>query len=242
MNVSELAQAAESESPSKPLWSAYWGTLVFIAVYLVAAVACLWQWGSTKPWSRVDVFSGGFLLISLMWGCATMRFHRAIFRSREVMQEAAGVTYDPWMLRWITIFAVTELSVFLDYGHWHLVPQLENPILQSIGLVLYFFGALWLIWTDNYLSKVFAGDLSERRVMTHGPYRYVRHPRYAALIASRVAFALALASILAWFFFLGWLWVNLRRIGLEEVHLRKLFGAEYDAYASRTARLLPRIY
>ncbi len=34
----------------------------------------------------------------------------------------------------------------------------------------------------------------------------------------------------------------LRRIRLEEAHLHKIFGAGYDAYASRTARLVPRIF
>ena len=111
-------------APANPQTHAYWVTLLFIAGYFVAAVACLWQWHSPRPWERLDVFSVGFLVVSLVWGCATMGFHRSIFRSREVMEEAAGVTYDPWMLRWITIFAIAELSVFLDYGHWHLVPQL----------------------------------------------------------------------------------------------------------------------
>jgi protein-S-isoprenylcysteine O-methyltransferase Ste14 len=239
---SREATAPQAPAVPNPQSHAYWATLLFIAGYFIAAVACLWQWHSPRPWERLDIFSTGFLVVSLVWGCAMMRFHRSIFRSREVMEEAAGVTYDPWMLRWITIFAIAELTVFLDYGHWHLVPQLLNPVLQTIGLVLYLAGAVWLIWTDRYLAKVFAGDLSERKVMTKGPYRFVRHPRYAALIASRIAFALTLGSILAWFFFFGWLWVNLRRVQLEEDHLRKLFGADYEKYAAKTARFLPGIY
>jgi protein-S-isoprenylcysteine O-methyltransferase Ste14 len=39
--------------------------------------------------------------------------------------------------------------------------------------------------------------------MDHGPYRYVRHPRYSAAIVAKVAFALALASILGWVLSLG---------------------------------------
>jgi protein-S-isoprenylcysteine O-methyltransferase Ste14 len=238
---SSLARRARTQA-GESLRAAFWGTLVFIALYFAAALACLWQWGSPRPWSRVDIFSGGFLLISLMWIYATMQFHRAIFRSREVMREASGMTFDPEMLTWINVFAVAELSVFADYGHWHLVPQLEKPVLQTIGLVMYFLGAVWLIWTDRHLSRQFQGNLSNRKVLNDGPYRFVRHPRYAALIASRIAFSLALASILAWGFALGWLWVNLRRVRLEEAHLHSLFGAEYEAYAARTARFLPGIY
>jgi protein-S-isoprenylcysteine O-methyltransferase Ste14 len=220
----------------------FWLSLAGVAAYFAAAIACLWQWGSPRPWSRVDFFSGGFLVISLVWVYATIRFHRAIFRSREVMREASGVSYDPEMMTWINIFAVAELSVFFDYGHLHLVPQLENPVLQTIGIAMYFLGAVWLIWTDRCLSRQFRGDLADRKVMTQGPYRFVRHPRYAALIASRIAFALCFASILAWGFTLGWLFVNLRRVRLEEAHLRDLFGPDYDVYASRTSRFLPGIY
>lgn len=233
---------SQPESLTHSQTRAYWTTLLVIAAYIAATILCLLQWNSPRPWQRLDIFSVGFLLLSLFWGCATMRFHREIFRSREVMDEAAGVTYDPWMLRWIWIFAIAELSVFLDYGHWHLVPQLLNPVLQTMGLVLYLCGAIWLIWTDRYLATVFAGDLSERKVMTQGPYRFMRHPRYAALIASRLALALTLGSVLAWFFFLGWIWVNLRRVKLEEDHLRELFGSHYDRYAAKTARFLPGIY
>jgi protein-S-isoprenylcysteine O-methyltransferase Ste14 len=78
--------------------------------------------------------------------------------------------------------------------------------------------------------------------MRTGPYRFVRHPRYAALLVSRIAFALALASILVWIFALGWLWAILRRIGLEEAHTQELFGAEYGNYAATTRRLIPGVY
>ncbi len=57
-------------------------------------------------------------------------------------------------------------------------------------------------------------------------------------------FSLTLASILAWGFALGWLFVNLRRVRLEDAHLRNLFRRRiHEAYAAaRTARFLPRIY
>jgi protein-S-isoprenylcysteine O-methyltransferase Ste14 len=230
------------ENSSGKMGKDFWLTLVFVSAYFLAALAALRQWNSPHPWSRLDVFSGGFLLVCLIWAATTMRFHRAIFRSREVMREASGLTYDPWMFRWIVIFAVAEQAVYLDYGHWHLMPALEIPALQWLGLGLCYFGVLWIVWVDRYLSRQFSGDLTARWVMNQGPYRFVRHPRYAALIVSSVAFALALASILAWIHAVGWLWVNLRRIQLEEAHLKKIFGAEYDAYAARTARLFPGIW
>jgi protein-S-isoprenylcysteine O-methyltransferase Ste14 len=239
--ISHVPREREKSSDS-PLVHTYGFTVLSGLVYLVGAIACLWQWNSARPWERIDAFSGGFLALSVCWGLGMLWYHRPIYRSEEVMREAAGVTYDPWMLRWIVLFGFAEWTVYLDYGHWHLAPVLENHILQTIGLALYFFATVWLIWTDRYLSRVFAGELSERKVMTQGPYRFVRHPRYAALIGARVALALALGSVLGWILFIGWLWVNLKRVELEENHLRGLFGEAYDRYAKRTARFVPGIY
>ncbi len=233
---------AEASQEPKSLRKVYLGLLVFSAVYLAAALACLRQWRAATPWARLDFFSGGLLLLGALWTAADSRWHKAIFRSAETMKEASGASYDPWMLRGIALLSLAELTVFLDYGHWHLVPALEQPALQAMGLGLFLLGAVWLLWVDRYLSRHFAADPAARKVMTAGPYHYVRHPRYAAVLSSRVAFALALASVLGWIFALIWLALILRRIRLEEAHLRELFGADYETYALRTPRLLPHVY
>jgi protein-S-isoprenylcysteine O-methyltransferase len=227
---------------SQFLTKTFFGTLFMIGVGCATALASLYQWNSAQPWARLDIFSGGVIAFGLIWAFGTMHFHRAIFRSREVMREAAGVTYDWQMFLWIDIFAVAEMGVFFEYGHWHLLPLLRQPILQGIGLALYCLSVLWLLWTDRHLSRVFQGKLSERKVMTDGPYRFVRHPRYAGLMALQFAFALAMGSVLAWGFAIGWIIVNKRRVRLEEVHLRKLFGAAYDKYCACTPRFIPGAY
>jgi protein-S-isoprenylcysteine O-methyltransferase Ste14 len=146
------------------------------------------------------------------------------------------------MLRWVSFLATAEMAVFFDYGHWRLVRALQRPVLQGIGLALSAAGVALLFWVDHYLARHFASGLAARKLINEGPYHYMRHPRYAALLLSRIALALALASVLGWVLALAWLLLILRRIRLEEAHLRELFPADYDAYAARTARLLPRIY
>lgn len=137
---------------------------------------------------------------------------------------------------------IAELVVFLDYGHWHLAPALENKVLQSAGLSLYILTLLWLRWTDAALIRHFNDARAVREVITEGPFRYIRHPRYAALIASRIAFALVFASLPGWILAAGWVVAVRSRILREEPHLKDMFGPEYETYASKTARLLPGIY
>jgi len=78
--------------------------------------------------------------------------------------------------------------------------------------------------------------------MNEGPYRFVRHPRYAAAIAGKVAMALIFASSLGWLLVVAWGLLLLNKIAVEERHLRSLFGPRYDAYARTTAKVVPGIY
>ncbi len=206
------------------------------------AICGLRQWHSAAPWSQLDIFSGGVMALATVWCLATAYFHRRMFQSREIMIEASGVTFDRLMFLWIDLFAAGEVLIFFEYGQWHLVPQLRQPFLQIPGLALCVAGLAWLIWTDIYLSRQFHDGLNKRKMMDRGPYRFVRHPRYAGLIVCSVAIALTMASAIAWLLAIGWIFVNVRRVDLEEGHLRQLFGKEYDRYAAHTARFVPGVY
>jgi protein-S-isoprenylcysteine O-methyltransferase Ste14 len=215
---------------------------LFSAVYIAAMLACLSHWGSPDPWSRLDRFSGGYIVLSVVWLVVSLRFLSRAVGASQAAKELAGSTFDPRLTKFISTLSLLELWVFFDYGHLCLATALERPVLQWLGLALSLAGALWLVWTDRFLLAHFAAGMDHRRVITAGPYRFVRHPRYLALMVSRLAFALALASALAWGFFIVWMIVILRRIRLEEAHLGSVFGPDYIAYAARTARVVPGLY
>ncbi len=163
-------------------------------------------------------------------------------RSEEVSREFFGVNFHPQWAKWASILGVGELLVFLDYGQLRLAPILENSALQGVGLVLYVVAILWLMMVDAYLSQQFAIHMVTQSLMTTGPYRHLRHPRYSGLIATRIGFALMLASIVGWLFAAGWILLVLRRVKLEEARLVAIFGETYENYARHTARLVPGIY
>ncbi len=228
---------------SKRLHRAYWVSTIFAFLSPLAALACLRQWGTPHPWSRLDVFSGGFIVVStLAVILVSFGFNRAVFRSMSILREAAGLNYDPRLVVGSSFLAALDMTLYLDYGHWRLVPSLARPPLQWAGLVLAVAATTWVLWTDRHLINHFRGDLEHRVLMTGGPFRFVRHPRYSSILFSRAAIALALASILGWILALAWGYLILRRIRLEEIHLREIFGAQYETYAARTWRLLPGIY
>jgi protein-S-isoprenylcysteine O-methyltransferase Ste14 len=217
-------------------------TCIYSLGYLLLAGACLIRWGALDPWSRFDVFAGGYLLLRTLGSVHSVAAGRRVFRSPQVMQEWWATNSDPGGIRRVMILMALDLTVFLDYAHWHLWALLERPTLQACGLTLYAGAMAWQMWADSYLAKFFAGGPHEGTPMREGPYRFVRHPRYAAALAGKVAFALVFANVLGWLMVLAWGTLLLRKVEVEEAHLRELFGRGYEAYQQTTAKLLPGIY
>lgn len=113
---------------------------------------------------------------------------------------------------------------------------LAQPSWRSLaaGLPLMLAGLALRAWAAGHLAK-------NERLATAGPYAYVRNPLYlgSALLAAGAA-AAARHALVALMLAALFLLVYLPVIELEEQHLRKLFP-QYDEYARRTPRLLPRL-
>lgn len=221
---------------------AFWLTVTSSLAYLVLALLCLVDWRSQERWRHVDLFSGLYLGLRLLGAVHSIVVSRGAFRSKEVMREWWGLGSDPKAIRRVVTLMLADLVVFVDYSHWHTLPLLRRPLLQGLGLALYAFAAGWQMWADAYLARHFTGDHPPQSPTSQGPFRYVRHPRYAAAMLAKGAFALVFASAPGWLLALAWAVLLLKKMGLEEEHMRNIFGNEYEAYAQRTARLLPGIY
>jgi len=216
------------------LTKAQWGTIVFSLIYFALALACLR--------TRLDVFAGGFLSLMSLSVIYELIFGLPTLRSPGALREAVGIAYDRATLAALPLLSVGDFLVFLDYGHRHLTPPLWEGVLQSVGLVLSLMAIVWLGWTDAHLARHFAEAQAVQRIMQEGPFRYVRHPRYAGILGGRLAFALVFSSPVGWLLLIAWTIVILRRIRLEEGYLRQRFGRDYEAYAQLTPRLVPGVY
>ncbi len=120
------------------------------------------------------------------------------------------------------------------------------PLVAAGGVVIGF--ASWLrMRVHRHLRPGTLAGLPElaperhpQALITDGPFARVRHPRYAQFMVALLGWALfcnylALYAVLALWIPGVWLIAV-----LEERELRDRFGAEYDAYASRVPRFVPR--
>jgi protein-S-isoprenylcysteine O-methyltransferase Ste14 len=79
-------------------------------------------------------------------------------------------------------------------------------------------------------------------IVTLGPYRWIRHPFYAAfLLALGAVFLAAPHPVTLSAFLYGVVALNLTAAGEERRLAASELGAEYRAYMERTGRFLPRL-
>lgn len=120
-----------------------------------------------------------------------------------------------------------------------------DPIVQAIGIGLWAVGLAVGVWAGRAMGGYGAvgGVTVDHQLVSDGPYRYVRHPIYAALIAVAVGTTLAFRSLLL----LGVTAVSIAAHLWWATAEEKLLGSpqglgdDYRTYASRTGRFLPRM-
>ena len=101
-----------------------------------------------------------------------------------------------------------------------------------------------IYWVFSSLGKNVTPTVAirqEHSLVTHGPYRWVRHPLYTVGFLAFAGLSLLAANwFIAAVFLLGWS-VLMKRTPIEEAHLVGRFGDEYRDYMQHTGRYLPKL-
>jgi len=114
-----------------------------------------------------------------------------------------------------------------------------GEIVAACGIAL----RIWAILTLDRFFTFVVGISSDHRVVQHGPYRVLRHPGYAGALLALAGAGIAMGNWLSLLLMIVGPALALGiRISVEEATLAGALGTEYQAYASRTARLIPRIW
>jgi protein-S-isoprenylcysteine O-methyltransferase Ste14 len=122
---------------------------------------------------------------------------------------------------------------------------IDGDAIRWLGVVLFAAGGALRIWPVFVLGHRFSGLVAIQpghTLVTGGVYGVIRHPSYLGLLVSALGWALAFRSGVGVLLAACLIPPLLARMGAEERLLRTQFGGEYDAYCSRTWRLLPGIY
>jgi len=144
-------------------------------------------------------------------------------------------------------FFATVVYGLLDATQLRLTTFDAAPRLTTAaGAAMVAVGVALRLWARVTMGRNFSAYVQtsdEHRLVTDGPYAWVRHPAYAGFVCFLLGFPLCFGS---W----GALAIGLaigvpalaHRVRVEETALRSWFGDAYRDYARRTKRLVPRVW
>ena len=155
------------------------------------------------------------------------------------------------LLWWLTAlpFFVAGALLLLTFGGWLapvvLIDTLFGKGLALLGLALSLGSIALIAYTvgthDRPLALWHQSNDAPEHVVTHGAYRYVRHPFYAAFLLGLLGVAIHAPHLATWAVFAYALIVLTLTARKEERRLlASAFGDVYRAYWSRTGCFLPK--
>ncbi len=131
--------------------------------------------------------------------------------------------------------------IFPAFFAWALMPA---PVwLRWFGATSGALSTILMGWTLASLGKNLTDTVvtrAEAKLVTHGPYRWVRHPYYVTAALLMASVTLLTANWLIGATSAAVLGLLIVRTPKEERMLLERFGQQYRDYRSKTGRFLPR--
>lgn len=122
---------------------------------------------------------------------------------------------------------------------------LPNPWHVPAGLGIMAAATLFHVWARGHLGRNWSSEVAIRpghELVRTGPYRFVRHPIYTAIIGLAIGTALVSGRVLSLAGALLFAIAYLGKLRLEERALQETFGAEWQEYRKRSWALLPGVF
>ena len=149
-------------------------------------------------------------------------------------------------LRLCGLLAWIALTAYLINPVWMVWSSIALPTwLRWVGVFISLFAVPPLLfWTFHSLGKNLTDTVVTRRehtLVTHGPYRWVRHPFCDVVFLWGLSLSLLTANWLLALLGFSAFAMLVVRTRIEEQKLIERFGDEYRAYIRQTGRYLPHL-
>ena len=149
-------------------------------------------------------------------------------------------------------FALPALSVYIAgmvVSGWDLITHLGRLGMHSlqniVGLALIVCGLAVALVAALTLRRFYSSTLvirEDHQLITHGVYRFTRHPIYLGALMVCIGVPVYASSLLGLLIMLALMPIVLNRIKMEERMLTAEFGDEHRRYKEATSKLIPFIY
>jgi protein-S-isoprenylcysteine O-methyltransferase Ste14 len=216
-------------------------TIGFFALFALALFLPAGTLTWTAGWVFLALFFGFFIAMNT-W---LFRHNPGLLEERMKLSRPNQKGWDKLLFPLLLVFSIAWL-VFMALDavrfHWSQVPEW----LQGIGVMILLcsFYLLFLTFRENsYLSTVVRiQEERGQKVISTGPYHYVRHPMYAAILLFVVGTSMLLGSLYGVLVGLVFMIVLARRAVLEERTLQQELPG-YAAYMGQVKyHLIPFVW
>ena len=138
---------------------------------------------------------------------------------------------------------VTIFSPFMDR---HQITTFgESSAIRVLGLLLSFLGFVLMNWSIMVLGKQFSVNVTiqdDHKLITNGPYKYIRHPRYSGVIVFLIGIPIVYRTWLPLIVDILLIEVLLWRIKDEEKLMHQEFKSDWENYRRKTYSLIPFLF
>lgn len=198
-----------------------------------------WTFNYFQAWIFLFIFAASVLLITLYLfqrdpKLLERRLKAGAIAEKEKSQKTIQALAN-------VFFCLVFIVAGFDYHfHWSSIPisiSLIADIFVILGLYLVF-----LVFKENtYTSAIIEVD-KDQKVISTGPYRFVRHPMYSGAILMMIFSPIALGSYWAILCVLPLIFTIIMRLLDEEKFLIKNLAGYYEYCQRVQYRLIPIIW
>jgi protein-S-isoprenylcysteine O-methyltransferase Ste14 len=214
-----------------------------ILLALILVSTSVWLSLAVLGWGGFAAFFSHDTLIALTVICGLLAiagfFSAGNLSSGE--QEDRG---NRWVLAVVTVIGLLDgyLPAWADRNEFWII---DDDTVRWIGVALFAAGGALRLWPVFVLGNRFSGLVAIQpghTLVTSGIYRRIRNPSYLDLLVMTLGWGLAFRSGIGVVLTALFIPPLVARMNAEEALLAAKFGAEYEAYRTRSSRLIPGIY
>lgn len=145
----------------------------------------------------------------------------------------------------IIVLAVTPF--FIAGREFHLLYRHMFPTpfaVQAVGLLLMLLGWFFAVWARVALGGNWSGTVTVKEnhvLVTHGPYRWVRHPIYSGVLLLLLGTAVVVGTAVTIMEVAAVTLALSLKMRTEEKFMQETFGEQYRDYCQRVKALIPYV-
>jgi protein-S-isoprenylcysteine O-methyltransferase Ste14 len=174
---------------------------------------------------------------------------QVLMNRRRPIEKTTGAA--KWSRRWPAAWLGSAFLVGIGVLLWRPLPLGLEPsmtlVLVILGAACYFPAIIFYLWGLRTLASEFSVSTAAgsdlywgHQLVSSGPFALCRHPMYLSVLLAAPG-ALLVFRTWAMLLFCPLSVVVVRRANLEEDLLRQAFGHQWDRYARRVPKWIPRI-